>query len=256
MPSHDLPAFLPSGLPGAAFRGLALALVICCATPARVAAQVTYFPSPPTVDQLREALLPPTARPPAAPGTASSGDRPGGSRTRGIIIEPVGRPGVPPAASPGATPGGSSGTPIGATPAVRYGTTPSATATAILAGRVPGAAPASTVDRAAALPINFELGSSRVDRGSLPYIERLASLMHDDPGLQLVIEGHTDDRGSFTRNMVLSWDRAIGVYRSLVESYGVDPTRLQLLGKGPLEPLPGSVPSDAANRRVQFRIKG
>ena len=106
------------------------------------------------------------------------------------------------------------------------------------------------------MPINFELGSSRVDRGSLPYIERVALLMRDDPSLQLVIEGHTDDRGSFPRNMVLSWDRAIGVYRSLVESYGVDPTRLQLLGKGPLEPLPGSDPHDAANRRVQFRIKG
>ena len=252
MPSHDFPAHLPSGFAGAACRCLALALGIGCATPSFVAAQVTYFPSPPTVEQLREALMPPAARPPGAPGAPGNGDQRSGSRTRGIVIEPVGRPGAAPAAAPGAF----SGAPADTVPGIRYGTTPSPTAAAILAGRASGAAPAPAGDRAAALPINFELGSSRVDRGSLAYIERVASLMRDDPGLQLVIEGHTDDRGSFTRNMVLSWDRALGVYRSLVESYGVDPTRLQLLGKGPLEPLPGSEPRDAANRRVQFRLKG
>ena len=124
---------------------------------------------------------------------------------------------------------------------------------AAVAAGIPSSAAGS---RAAALPINFDLGSSRVDRSSLPYVERIAALMGSDTRLQLVVEGHTDDRGSFKHNMVLSWDRAIGVYRALVETYGVDPTRLQLLGKGPMEPLPGTDGSDGANRRVQFRIKG
>ena len=252
MPSHPLTTFLPSGS-AAACRSLTLTLGICFATPAMVAAQVTYFPSPPTVDQLREALLPPAAHPLAAPGAERSGE-PSGSRTRGIIVEPVDRPATPPAAA-GSGPGVPSVPSSGAAPTIRYGTTPSATATAILAGRASGAAPTPTGDRAAALPINFELGSSRVDQASLPYLERVAALMREDAGMRLVIEGHTDDRGSFIRNMVLSWDRALGVYRSLVESYGVDPRRLQLLGKGPLEPLPGSEPRDAANRRVQFRLK-
>ena len=109
---------------------------------------------------------------------------------------------------------------------------------------------------AAALPINFDLGSSRVDPASLPYIETIASVMRTDPSMRLVIEGHTDDRGSFNRNMVLSWDRALGVFRTLVESYGIDPGRLQPVGKGPLDPMPGTSPSDGANRRVQFRVSG
>src|SRR5690606_3068819 len=132
-------------------------------------------------------------------------------------------------------------------------------AVASTAGQTPRAglyepANAATGAPAAALPINFDLGSSRVERDSLPYIETIASLLQSDPSLQLVIEGHTDALGSYHRNMILSWDRALGVFRTLVESYGVEPQRLQLLGKGSLEPMPGTDPTDGANRREQFRI--
>jgi len=212
----------------AALRVLSLGLGICASTPALVAAQVTYFHQPPTVEQLRAALLPPGTEPAAVPPAGASPLLRGGSRTRGIVLQPEG---ASPRASPGAAPG-----------------------SAPVAAAAAGAAPAVAGPRAAALPINFDFGSSRVDRNSLPYVEKIAALMRSDTRMNLIVEGHTDDRGSFNHNMVLSWDRAIGVYRALVETYGVDPTRLQLLGKGPLEPLPGTEPRDGANRRVQFRI--
>ncbi len=231
MHSHEVPASLPLPFVAAALRMLSLALGVCAASP--TIAQITYFHRPPTVDQLRDALLSPTVQSPAVPAAGGTAALPPGTRTRGIVLEPDEAPRNAPGARPGA-----------------------AAAAAILAERARNSAPTSPSARAAALPINFDFGSSRVDRDSLPYIERIASLMRDDPGLQLVVEGHTDERGSFARNMVLSWDRAIGVYRALVESYGVDPTRLQLLGKGPLEPLPGTESRDGSNRRVQFRVKG
>jgi flagellar motor protein MotB len=56
--------------------------------------------------------------------------------------------------------------------------------------------------------------------------------------------------------MVLSWERALGVFRSLVETYGIEPRRLQPVGEGPLEPMPGTNPHDGGNRRVQFRVTG
>jgi len=202
-------------------RLLSLALSLCSAAPGLVGAQVTYFHRPPTTDQLRAALLPP-AQPTAMPPSLGSSSLPGGSRARGIQLQPQGAA-------------------IGDVPATGSATT---------------AVPEAVGARAAALPINFDLGSSRVDRGSLPYIETVASLMRSDPGLKLIVEGHTDDRGSYNRNMVLSWDRALGVFRALVETYGVEPTRLQLVGKGPLEPMSGTEPRDGANRRVQFRIAG
>ena len=241
----------PPAVPGrieqarTALRVLSMALGICASTPAVVSAQVTYFHRPPTVEQLRAALLPPGTDA-AVPPTGASPSRRGGSRTRGIVLQPADAPRG--AGNGAAALSGPQSAPIAAPKSA-----PTGAPIAAVAAGIPSSAAGS---RAAALPINFDLGSSRVDRSSLPYVERIAALMGSDTRLQLVVEGHTDDRGSFKHNMVLSWDRAIGVYRALVETYGVDPTRLQLLGKGPMEPLPGTDGSDGANRRVQFRIKG
>jgi outer membrane protein OmpA-like peptidoglycan-associated protein len=219
-------------------RRLSLALGVCAAIPAMVNAQVTYFQRPPTPDQLRAALLAPSTQPATAPAAApaAGGELPNGSRTRGIVWQNTGT-----AVSSSAAASASAPLPAATAYAPRSSVQPLA---------VGQGAPA------AALPINFDLGSSRVDRGSLPYIETIASVMRTDPSIQLVIEGHTDDRGSYNRNMVLSWDRALGVFRTLVETYGIEPRRLQPVGKGPLEPMPGTDPSDGANRRVQFRING
>jgi outer membrane protein OmpA-like peptidoglycan-associated protein len=80
--------------------------------------------------------------------------------------------------------------------------------------------------------------------------------MARDPSIRLVIEGHTDVTGAYQRNMMLSWERAYSVFKLLVERYGIDPARLQPIGRGPLEPMPGVAPNDGMNRRVQFRVAG
>lgn len=112
----------------------------------------------------------------------------------------------------------------------------------------PGAATA-----AVAFPVNFDLGSAQVTEGSLPYIAALAGAMQGDPALRLVVEGHTDATGDANRNLVLSWDRALTVYKVLVNRYNIDPHRLRPEGKGMAEPLVGTSPHDGVNRRVQFR---
>jgi outer membrane protein OmpA-like peptidoglycan-associated protein len=108
----------------------------------------------------------------------------------------------------------------------------------------------------AAFPINFDVGSAKVAPASMAYVDAIGAVMVRDPGMKLVIEGHTDGTGSYQRNMLLSWDRAYSVFKVLVERYGIDPVRLQPVGRGPLEPMPGVPPSDGMNRRVQFRIDG
>ena len=253
-----------SSLPPSVHRRFAVAVALCAALPAFAQAQVTYFKRPPTPGELRAALLSPgtsQAEPAPAPGYRAA-PTPNGGRTRGIVWQSTGSSGSPaPATAP---PAYQAASPSTYQAASKGGSAPVSVATAPAPSRQsssPGSAlmepaNASGGAPAAALPINFDLGSSRVDRESLPYIETIASLMRSDPSLQLVIEGHTDARGTYNRNMVLSWDRALGVFRTLVESYGVEPRRLQPVGKGPLEPMPGTDPEDGSNRRVQFRISG
>ncbi|MGE0796685.1 MAG: OmpA family protein [Lautropia sp.] len=221
-----------------AFRQAALAVALC--VPAAVPAQVTYFQQPPTPEQLRAALMAVPAAPRAVPGAVGSaaGTRPPGVRTRGIVWNA-------PADAPGGAPATAAASAAAPLPPSAAAAEPVATAHPVSLGNV---------RPAAALPISFDSGSRRVDTTSLPYLESIAAMMKSDPSLQLVIEGHTDGRGSFNRNMLLSWDRALGVLRTLVEVHGIDPVRLQPVGRGPLDPIPGMSPSDSANRRVQFRI--
>ncbi len=215
-------------------------------------AQVTYFDRPPSPDELRRALLgqgPPKIAPTAtavvgAPAAvvgspAETADIPG-RRTRGIQWTTQDAK-VGAVTQPASLSSTSSG--------IRE--ISGAGGQSAQGGRTGGA---SDGGGSAALPINFRLGSSRVEPDSMPYVEAVADVLRSDSRLSLVIEGHTDITGDSGRNLVLSWDRALGVMRSLVEDYGIDASRLKPIGKGASDPLPGRSARDGSNRRVQLRV--
>lgn len=111
-------------------------------------------------------------------------------------------------------------------------------------------------ERAIAFPINFRVNSAEILPESVPFLESIAGLLQKDPGIRLMIEGHTDSTGSASRNTVLSRERAFSVMNYLVDRFRVDPMRLVPVGKGFSEPLGGADPTNPKNRRVQFRIVG
>lgn len=111
-------------------------------------------------------------------------------------------------------------------------------------------------DNAIAFPIQFRVNSSQILPESLPFLQSIAGLMQKEPGVRLLIEGHTDISGSYQRNVALSRERAFSVMNHLIDRFGLDPTRFMPVGKGPTDPLQGLDPTDPKNRRVQFRIIG
>lgn len=98
--------------------------------------------------------------------------------------------------------------------------------------------------------INFAFDSAAIPHGSQPQLDRIVQLMREVPTLALSIEGHTDAAGSAGYNLDLSRQRAIAVARYLVVQ-GIDPDRLEAVGKGKTEPLLAD-PYAPQNRRVQF----
>lgn len=132
------------------------------------------------------------------------------------------------------------------------------TTSAVSSNMSPAAAPAPQppAGPALALPINFEFGTARLSRTSLAYIEAVVAVLHQNPEMRLMVEGHTDAAGQARANMMLSWERSFSVFRAMVERYGIDPARLQPVGKGSTEPLVATDPQLGANRRVQFRVLG
>ena len=118
------------------------------------------------------------------------------------------------------------------------------------------ATPAARPDAAASagivgFRIGFAFDSVAIPADYAGFIQRIGTLLQQEPQVKLRIEGHTDAVGTEEYNLNLSKRRALSVARYLVEQGGIAPERLAVVGKGKSEPITGN-PYDADNRRVQF----
>jgi OmpA-OmpF porin, OOP family len=104
---------------------------------------------------------------------------------------------------------------------------------------------------AANLRLDFASGSADLDDGDRSRLAALSTALSGPrlAGRRVRIEGHTDAHGSAAKNLDLSRRRAQSVADYLI-STGVDRSRLDVVGYGSNEPLPGHSPNDGANRRV------
>jgi outer membrane protein OmpA-like peptidoglycan-associated protein len=203
-------------------------------------AQVKMFDRPPTLEELRASMAAPAQAAAPAPSIPNAGEQRQGEdrvRTRAIVWNQPAAAAAAPAAA---------------------GAVAAQAALPSVASQAPSAqqAAAGNIGQPVAMPINFEPGSSRLAGQANAFIEPIAMLMRADPTLRMVVEGHTDAIGSPSRNLMLSWDRAMTVFRVLVERYGIDPARLQPMGRGSMDPIDAANPEGAVNRRVQFRPIG
>jgi OOP family OmpA-OmpF porin len=100
--------------------------------------------------------------------------------------------------------------------------------------------------------IQFQFGSAQLSPDSIQTLKNLGNALNnelkDQPHFR--IEGHTDAYGEPGLNEKLSQDRAAAVKDYLVKEMGVADGRLEAVGKGSAEPIDGSSPYSALNRRV------
>ncbi|MGW8314714.1 MAG: OmpA family protein [Bacteroidales bacterium] len=104
--------------------------------------------------------------------------------------------------------------------------------------------------------IFFDFDESVLLPASYTELDRLYDQLQQHPGLQIVIEGHTDNMGTFEYNMRLSVDRAKAVVNYLLEK-DLNPDRVSYEGFGYTRPLSDNRTEKGRqmNRRVAFRIK-
>jgi len=102
--------------------------------------------------------------------------------------------------------------------------------------------------------IRFDTGSAALRPESTGMLNEVLAMMQDHEDLRLLVEGHTDDRGSDDFNKTLSEQRAEAVAAWLID-HGVDAGRLAAIGYGESQPaVDNSSPEKMAqNRRVVFR---
>ena len=107
---------------------------------------------------------------------------------------------------------------------------------------------------AAVYGIYFDTGKSEVKSESQAALQEVAKLLSSDPGLKLLVVGHTDSVGQLEANMKLSQARAEAVVQALTKSHGVAATRLKAQGAGPIAPVATNRTEEgrAKNRRVEL----
>ncbi len=102
--------------------------------------------------------------------------------------------------------------------------------------------------------VYFDTGKATIQRRSFKLLDQVAQVLIEHPELERVlIEGHTDNRGSAEMNRRLSQRRAEAVRDYLIKK-GVEPKRLEAKGFGPDRPIAtnDTAKGRAANRRVDF----
>jgi len=86
-------------------------------------------------------------------------------------------------------------------------------------------------------------------------LDRIVAMLNTHPGMELLIEGHTDNQGDWDLNIKLSEDR-VRVVKDYLLSHGVAESRIQTKAWGPSKPEASNTSEEKRklNRRVEFTI--
>lgn len=109
--------------------------------------------------------------------------------------------------------------------------------------------------------ILYRSGNADFNDEALVIIQKLSKVFRANQGLNLLIEGHTDDvpvrsTSKYKDNWDLSLARAVNVVRQ-IETYGVHPQRLTAAGRANFAPIDRLVSEEARakNRRTEIIIR-
>ena len=137
---------------------------------------------------------------------------------------------------------------------------PATTDAAPASSGAPAPAPAAKGGaRALDLEIPFEFNSDRLTDDGKEVLDQLGEALKSNElsaTKSIVLEGHTDAKGSAAYNKVLSTKRAQSVKNFLATKHSIPSTKLKAVGKGSTELADPKNPEDGVNRRVRIIVDG
>lgn len=107
------------------------------------------------------------------------------------------------------------------------------------------------------LDVKFDFDKATIQEGSYDDIKQVADFMKQFPQTTTVVEGHTDSVGADAYNQKLSEERANAVRSALVDTYGVEGSRVEAVGYGEERPIADNATKEgrAMNRRVDATVE-
>lgn len=106
----------------------------------------------------------------------------------------------------------------------------------------------------------FNTASYRVSNRADDILKKLADVINSEESLEVMVEGHTDDRPVRTEQLRDNWDlsvlRASSVVRKLQKDFGVAPEKLIAAGRSSFHPIADNDNKEgqAQNRRTRIVI--
>lgn len=103
--------------------------------------------------------------------------------------------------------------------------------------------------------VHFEFDKASLTDEARLILRENAEWLRSNSTVELLIEGHADERGTDEYNLALGEKRAMGVRKYLI-SLGIDPARLYTISYGEEKPLDPARSEEAwaKNRRAQFQV--
>lgn len=103
--------------------------------------------------------------------------------------------------------------------------------------------------------IFFDVNRFELKHESMAELDRVVGLLKDNPGMKILISGHTDNTGKAADNIKLSESRAKSVVAYLI-SRGIETARLQYKGFGAAKPVADNATEagKTQNRRTELTI--
>lgn len=103
--------------------------------------------------------------------------------------------------------------------------------------------------------VYFDTDKWDINAESYPELDKLVALLSQNPNLDILIEGHTDNSGNESQNLILSNERAKSVLNYLI-SKNISPNRLSYKGFGSEIPISNNDTEQgkALNRRTRISV--
>jgi outer membrane protein OmpA-like peptidoglycan-associated protein len=103
--------------------------------------------------------------------------------------------------------------------------------------------------------INYDYNKTAIPDSSLPVLENTVKILQKNPKVVIHISGYTDDIGSYTSNIILSYERAKNIKAFMVKN-GIPENRVILSAYGMEHPVTenNSDSNRAKNRRIEFKL--
>jgi general secretion pathway protein A len=103
--------------------------------------------------------------------------------------------------------------------------------------------------------IRFNHNSNDLSQQTYRTLDRIASALEDNQGLEINVKGYTDASGALSYNMSISKFRA-NIIKTYLAGKGIDPARITAIGLGPENPIASNDTAEGKrqNRRVEIEF--